>query len=296
MLREPKEILAAFAGTLLADAAVDVVPIDRSEHPRIDLTANGEFNAFAVWQVARERLAETGRWPIVARTDKGPGEPSLGRQILDLADSDGGQLVDRLRRSRSSLRSHALEDDWIRKHLANLEPATAPRPTVEQVRADFGAGLTGTDLDRWLLDWEHGHGLQPDGYVSDMWRALHLDTSTTQVNPTVSLLPTSDGWKVPSLLNWFEFSAVRSPEPLASLVAALRLFHDRFAAEVWYYGGVEMHFVVGSPPATLADAFDLALFHEEIAGDGMAVFGPCNHRVHARELIDSNRWVLWAKP
>lgn len=79
------------------------------------------------------------------------------------------------------------------------------------------------------------------------------------------------------------------------LVVGLRLWQERYGAELVMADGTRRFMRVRRRPATADEAFELAMQQCAIAGDALTLCG-VSLRDHARYLLHADRWLLWHKP
>lgn len=105
----------------------------------------------------------------------------------------------------------------------------------------------------------------------------------------ILLIPTERGWEVPAFLRWGDWNACPPPE---YHVAALRSWHQHFAAELVGISGDTIDVRIGCRPDTRAEAMDLARQHYQYCPDTIDQ-GVETISTLAADLINSDWWFFW---
>ncbi len=292
MVHDLDQIREIFAGTPLDRSALTSIPLMWSDHDRIEISLDGtDLAIFDAWKIARSQLDETGRWPIALEgdfEDVADDDPNAGyRNIVSAATISDRDLLARFQERR---RTSAVDDDRIDNELRHLEGLHGKAPDLEEVRSILPREATVVDLERVLFDWELRNVEEHPNDPKHMG-ALGRDFIESPPGLSLSLLPVAEGWHVPALLSFFDYE-----ESSDVLAASLRFLSEQFGAEIWVHDYVVMLFDVKHPPATPEAAFEVALLHEDITGDGLWAYSTHTYRSHARELLGSNYWTLMTKP
>jgi hypothetical protein len=181
-------------------------------------------------------------------------------------------------------------DHWAHP-LGQMRRRFGDAPSIQQLRDLHNAGTlsTNADLERWLLDWEVKRfgdaALVPESVAYlDGWE---LDGTSPCV---VVLLPTLDSWRVLLSLGWWGLEA-----GAAEKAAAVRVWGERYGAELTRSFVTTLHLRVARRPASIDEAFALAIEHRHFASDTLALPG-ISLRDHARALLTLDRWYFHARP
>ena len=164
-------------------------------------------------------------------------------------------------------------------------------PAIEELRKLHVTGVLKTDVDfeRWLLDWE----LQRFGAAALVPESLaHLDGGELNgESPCVALLvPTLDSCRVLLGLGWWGLEA-----DAAEKAAALRVWEERYGAQLTRCFATTLHLRVARRPADIDEAFALAIEHRHFASDTFVLPG-ISLREHARALLSVDRWYFHDRP
>lgn len=160
-------------------------------------------------------------------------------------------------------------------------------PSADEVVAALGPECRRAELDRWLLDWEEGHGDEvavPDGYLrwfepgDQCW---------------IVFVPTPESGAALAYMPFYgEAVGALTAERLVAIATS---WEHRFGAELVAHWGTMLEFTVARPPRTLDQAWQLAWDHYRVAvttlsGPGVSV------RNHARALVGRDAWFLHERP
>lgn len=264
------------------------------------------------WEVLRGLVNETGRFPLVAKTmdidgvylDEPPHESDLAggdyaKEVIQESQGIDGaaelRTGETLRGSFSPLRSSDLFN-WLDKPVdqpGHIFGGTMRRfgsvPDVAEIlslRAN-GTLATDADLERWLLHWEvKKFG---DAAVSPEWSGV-VEWSEFNDDYVAVLPSTPRSWEGLPYMGWYG-----SEHNAATKTAALRSWHERYGAELVCSFITDLQLRVSKRPATLDEAFDLAIEHHHFAPDRRILSG-VSQREYARSLYSSDQWLLVARP
>lgn len=181
-------------------------------------------------------------------------------------------------------------DHWAHP-LAQMRRRFGDAPAIEQLRALHADGALKTDVDfeRWLLDWE----LQRFGEAALAPESLtYMDAwEMNGESPCVALLlPTLDSRRVLLGLGWWGLES-----DAAEKAAALRVWEERFGAQLTRSFVTSLHLRVARRPADIDEAFALAIEHWHFASCTFVLPG-ISLRDHARALLAVDRWYFHDRP
>ena len=300
MLDDAAAIAEALAGTVLDGRAVVEFPIVGADQLAFGVACDAAEVA-AAWEAARGVVAQTGRWPVVADQldgHSGPGwlaqaaearfqllvmqaemryatgDHSLGRpEFAITVPTPAAALADRLARLAEEPADLAAELEATRRH-------TGTAPTPEEVCAALGPAPGRLAVERWLLTWEADRTTTGAG-GRDFYLAWPGPCA-------VLLLPAKSGWDSLAYLDFFPTGGALGA--LGRLIAVVGSWHERFAAELMAVGPSMLGFAVTGPPATVEDAWPLAVEHTAVA----PLAAPL--RRHDQALVGQRAWILHLQP
>ncbi len=276
------------------------------------------------WRRIRDAVLPLGRVPIgteeyyvdaaqlggdetaYGRAHWAPNDPSgpglLPRALIDAsfdvaADQTEAEAFERLHPPEqdelwSEERTQRRLEEWAEYTLASELRYTAARvgeaPSADAVKAALGvprrgviAGREDTELDRFLFDWEEARAptIEPEWDEDfhppyEPWSAVHL-------------LPLPWSWACPAYL---AFQGAPNRREAARLIAVLRSWHERHGVEVRSRDSVLLELVVERPPATLDEAYRMAM---QLHG-AHRTQGPM--RAAARALWQRREFTLYQRP
>lgn len=289
MTLEGDELRELLAGEGLT-AAEEIQP--PSDEGVVWLLHAGAEDWFDAWQLLRDLVPQTGRWPL-AVTDVAtgwnqpppPGRRDLrpGRVMRRLATVDVPALLDALERDADP----EPLGDWLDFHLEDTEELCGHAPTAEEVRSALGETTTEMAVERWLLAWERRHcpGSGEGG------PAPYLNWFDPGGEIKLLLLPRPEPWSAAVYVGHFG-----GDWPDSDLRPALvRHWSELYGAEPVANWDTMQQFVVRRPPGTLDQAWEVAraqalLWYDTVALPGQSV------RQFARDLVGRERWFLHLRP
>ncbi len=318
MITSTAELAEVLSGTALDGAEAVVVPIPLGTEA-LALRPPRGVDLSAAWTLCREKLADTGRWPLASTCwtaesgswaervleedlfSRGPfqaerhGEGvSSGAVIAAAAAVDLDAALERCAARGDRGRSF---EEILDIELATLRHDCGKAPERQLLLDLHHAGkLVGTGaLQRWLLRWEAkftdgrkgpwwSRLLREDGYLEDFGTADYGE-------PVLLLLPTHEDWTALASLHFWGSGALGS----AAAVALCRRWSERWEAEIQGHFGTMLFFRVGRPPGTLDEALDLAWEQVTLAQCTTITRGVSTLR-HARVLVGRDRWSLSDRP
>ena len=307
MLNDPESVAEALAPTLLGGRRVVELP-GFEPAQRIFAVPCGHEEIVDAWSAARDAIAPTGRSPVVVASWGTSGPEWLDEAVRELErrraiDAHFGHHPGFQREAAREVNPRTLPHPVevladIKRMLNFRSPADheladtarsfGAAPEDEDVLAVFGVGDPPRyDLDRWLFEWERARfGSVPDLYTG------YLDGFGPPGLPAVVLLPTPRGADTLFFVPFFQNGCAETPE---RLVAVVRSWEERFGADLWANWGTMLEFVVARPPATVEDAYELALEQALIAPDTIMLPG-VRLRRHAQALVGRQTWFLHYRP
>ena len=119
--------------------------------------------------------------------------------------------------------------------------------------------------------------------------ALDLVSGATLKNVHILLIPAKAGWEVPAFLRWGDWNACPPPE---YHVAALRLLHERYGADLVGINGDTINLRAAAPPKSREAAMKLARqlygYCPDIVDQGVGSISAL-----AATLMSSPWWYFW---
>lgn len=216
--------------------------------------------ALVAWEIGRDLIAETGRWPLVV-TSWGSGDWRTAFEEEDLFDRFPFTQV-----------SSPLD----------VSPAAILRR----------AGLA--DAEAFLRQMMHGNPNLVDRPVSDegLRAGRHLDWFEPQSMPVGLLfLPTPHGPDALAYLSWYATLG----HDAANFIAVLRRWEATWGAELVAHYGTMLQFAVDRPPRDQQSAYLLA--REQIAVAPCTTALPLvGVKAHANALVGRGSWFLHERP
>lgn len=314
MLRGLHAIRQAFAGTGLEKAQMLELPVagSREQVALVEVTHEGAFDA---WGSARDRVLETGRWPMLI-TYWGFAHPadfscfrgdvpwgagsSFADEPLPLSTPKGRLAAaadlsielalerrDRTYETWGSQGGFGTDDILdIALEETRLRCGTAPSKADTLAAAEAGDDASPLlALNRYLAAYEAERNAT---ITAEPFAWFEPDASQPMA---LALLPTASSSAGPAYLSWFAASDAGTP----LVVAMLERWGRRFGAELVAHYGTMLEFVVASPPGDFDTALDLAWEHYLLA--------PCtlelpltSLREYAHMLMSGDTWFLHERP
>ena len=322
MLNTLDELRALLRGTLLEGQSVAVVPYPDPSESRFALavTLNGlgrdSTTRQAAWQLLRERLPDTGRWPVVtdwisaSHSDAAFSAAVLDAELFDRfyfeeEDADGrvgdhpadiealAAQVDPDQCDVSDPHEELLGTRSVEVEIEATRQRFGVAPHIDDAAAFLAREGLGNwrELERWLLTWELQHAPEPlTLQANGLW---YLQPYIAEhVNPAILLMPTTQG---ENTLAWMHFLGRCLPFNSTCVIAHMRQWRERYGAELRVHNNTHLELAVARPPTNIDEAFDVAWCHYMMAGEGLS--DTCmSVREHARALLYSHDWVLMQGP
>lgn len=296
--RSLRGLRAALKGTPLAQLDWIEVPVPESSGETAWVARLSGDRPIDDWQLARDRLPQTGRWPLLctswgAATDAA----KLSREFFARGPYQHGTAAD----------------------------AVSPRAIVDAAEsldpAEFLASLTDADpadadglLQRWAHEWKQldlatdelpsiwaacGHDrLRCERQLALRERALGVSNPEygrqscfTPDHTLLVLLPTAQAADSLAYIHWWGMGRGR-PE---GFVRMLQHWSARYGAELYAHYGTMLEFKVSRPPTDFEAALALAREHELVAPCTLILPGIAL-RHYAEGLIDHPIWFLHERP
>jgi Domain of unknown function (DUF4253) len=256
-----------------------------------------------LWQAARARLGNTGRWPLVTTLWSGPVDASDPSPLSDelfgrfpyeqgparddvsprsyiatsqSADPDA-MLADLARRDGDGL------DEQSRLHIWRDELSRAGVPLDGFDEAWHACGGDRLRFEHWLAQQEALHG------VADP--ALGRQEGFAPDNAWLVLLPTPHSEHALAYLHWYGIDR----GTVEGFIRLLRAWREGYAAELFAHYGTMLEFVVQHPPADIEAAFPLARAHE-LAAPCTTILPGIALRHYALGLVGQGEWFLHERP
>jgi hypothetical protein len=295
-------------GTFLEQAKIISLEVPESDKFVFAININQE-NYLQAWQLFKNQLNETERYPIVT-TSWGGGYANWEQNIrsgdlfsrfyfreeypnLDVAPE---AIIERTNLFNQAdleqflnVSAVSYTDDLEEQILPELETTEenfGSAPTEKEIREQIKLNKISTivDLERYLFNWELNCPNQEEfSHYSD-----YMDwCQPNNQHIALLLLPTPHSWETLAYLSWYGGSKIAIP--------LLRQWYQKYQAELVCHYGTMLQLNVSKKPTTLTTAFELAW--QQIA------LAPCTTmlpgisiREHARCLLQTNRWFLHERP
>jgi Domain of unknown function (DUF4253) len=292
-------------GTILADRNPIQLPIPETDEVAFAIQVGLE-DGINAWQVMRECLDQTQRWPVLIACWQ--NSYNLWEQNVvdnDLfsrfyfaeedVESSPASVIARAARvdlsafmeARANLWIGDLEaelDFWIDQIRAAHDQAPPRSQLIDLINASQFSNLI--ELEQWLFNWESQNLNLPRLSPQDLSYLEGFEPRGQHL--ALILLPTAQGWESLAYLNFFGGYSAEG-------IALLKKWQQHYQAELVCHYGTMLQFQVGLKPATPEAAFELAW--EQIA------LAPCtiqlpgiSIREHARALLQCDRWFLHERP
>ncbi|UXI65805.1 DUF4253 domain-containing protein [Tahibacter amnicola] len=313
MPTDTADIRSVFEATPLESAALaEVAVLDTSE--TVVAFELAGIDPLAAWRCARERVRDTGRWPVL--TLVGAGRSGAWSRVVASEDYFSRFYFEEEERDRR--RDDEPETILQAAQAVDVAGALAAIPddttgflfelldvALAETRRRFGKAPVVDDpgefllreliydqhaLERWFFEWERRNGtdalqLAGDGLAHLEWFAPPPEEQA------LLLLPSARHWEAPAYIHWF--GALRCNSQ--TIVALLREWHARFGAELVAHYGTILQFGVARPPATPEAAFELA-WQQHVVAPCTTLLPGVSVRNHARALLHAQRWFLHERP
>jgi hypothetical protein len=304
MSASTRDLSRILAGSLLESRDIAEVPVlNTGEMAYAIQISSAEVES--AWRIARGLLPRTQRWPVATTFWAAADGSTWTDRVLE-ADffsrfyyEEAPNPVDVSPRALCA-RANAINlPEFLalkaarRAEGSNLEETmayeleeTKTRCGSAPNRSELKAAQVSTerDLEHFLLDWEHSHGVSIDPNDSrQQW---------FEQNPSALLfLPTPNGWDTLAYLHWFGTSDYGAE----NYIALGQSWEKKFGAELVAHYGTMLQCLVSRPPTTVQDAWELACEHDLAGGCTLAL--PCIRlRDYARALVGWDRWFLHERP
>jgi hypothetical protein len=314
MIQEASELRDLLRGGPLQSR--DVIAIDLARcRERVLAVPVDQQDLLNEWSAVRALAGQTGRWPVAAGVWSGarvhvPTAEDFGLEPKDdlrlpgticaaARELRGREALDELWEAR-----HALEERWksqpytwltgdrVAWQLQATQQRCGSAPTADEVLASLRSEAR--ERHRWsgpidapseyelefdLFRWEEEHRptTRPECPDADDWfhdaPGAHL-----------LLLPTAQGPEsLAYMSSWFVYGGVAGAT-YDRMVAVLTWWQERYGAELVANWGSMLQFAVRRPPASLDEAWDLAV--------DIDLVGPSSGFPHVRDYAR----FLWRRP
>lgn len=144
-------------------------------------------------------------------------------------------------------------------------------------------GLTASRSSDFLLEWAERRRPTTEPEL----RELQQVDDWTAHRFVLAFVPTAQGYETPASVGWLNGQPGYGGHE--TVVAALRHWHERWGAELFYNIGVHPLLRVERPPPTVFDAFELVAEQRTFDTDSSL-------RARARATMGSPTWSLIARP
>jgi hypothetical protein len=214
----------------------------------------------SAWRIARDKLGETGRWPVAVTTWSSNEKASFAEQLREEKLFSRFWYGDEDKSPAAIIAQSAKVD--LGAFFDEIQSRRSADPIEEEKEEDDGGS------DRRHLEW----------YEPNETTALVL-------------LPTPHSWETLAFLHFY----AAADESSAPLLALLKFWNERYGAELVANWGTMLQFVVSRPPTHLEDA--IALAREQILLAPCTTLLPGVPLMqHARALVGCERWFLHERP
>lgn len=277
MASTPDDVATALHGTVLAG-----MPVRDVDGGALLLEGIDPTRVLDCWQVARDALPRTGRWPVAVWPEWHVEFGALSSEWLDAVARDLPAVGDERRFPRYVHPVPSAQSAWH-----GLLEHYFPGGGLPDVMArDLADPVLDDDVDRWVFDQLQGD----PALAASVDEAVEPWVGTrpwfTPDRADLLLLPTTSPWLAIPALGYF--GAESDPNALA---AALRQWHDAWGAELVAAWGTMLQLVVRRRPRQGEEAW-------ELAGQLLAWGGSLQvHRWQlAQALPRSDAWFLHDRP
>lgn len=263
--------------------------------------------AFTVWQHVRTRISQSLYYPLLTEVWGGARDFFTSYEYWYEQEQAAGLIRDIRPGSIIAAAPHADRSAFLTDQEARRHPYLADAITHEPQRTQdqFGDAPTSDEVqaavaqyqikspvafERWLFAWErHRFGDAQALRCTDVSYLDWFDAHARQL--TLLLIPTPKGWNTLAYLHWY--GALTSTTPVA--IQFLEHWYRTYQAELVANYGTMLQFVVGRPPTSPEEAFQLAWEQEALAECTLVLPG-VSIREHARALLTVDRWFLHERP
>ena len=268
MIQTLQQLADILQHTELASAQSLLLPIEGSEQQAMAIQVRAD-TAVSAWETLRQKLAETGRWPL-----------------LVTCWAQSGDWAQCVKDENFFARWSFEQDGWGSPALGN----GPEQIVVEALKLNRQASLARLLAQGNWVDEPDDEPLDPSSGDDQIIQHLEWFDPQHQTMALI-LLPTSEGWQAPAFINWFGSQSASS----ALTVAMLKHWHEQWGAELVAHYGTMLQLKVSRKPESPEAA--RALAREQ------AILAPCTLYLpgvslndHARALMQTERWFLHERP
>jgi Domain of unknown function (DUF4253) len=303
MLNTIESISNLMRGSFLEGIEIHQLPIDQSDECAFEIGVP-RARALDAWLLLRSHLQDTKRYPLITEGwgysdhfsrfpyelegQTGKLQGVSPEEIIAIAPTANLEAF----LKKEKIASQEYLEDHVNFSLEVTKDRFGRCPDSSQIRAliDNRTIQSSIDLEKWLLDWELQNFKYADAVAPPDTRYLEWYEPDGETAPLL-LLPIENGWDSLAYLHWF--GACSAGTTVA--ISFLKNWYQKYQAELVCHYGTMLQLNVGRRPATLEDAFELAMQQETLAQCTIILPGICL-RDHARSLMVVDRWFLHERP
>jgi hypothetical protein len=313
MINHLSQLQELIFGSALESCELAELTILDTEQKALAIRVN-HHHAFSAWQIMREKVEETGRWPVLVAGwgnhssswlqqlhqenlfNRFPFQYELHRENQDNINPE--QIISNAQHIDldASLKQLSLiEEQDLQDYLAYTLAQTqeqfgeAPEESLVIQLIEDGQLDSGEKLEHWLFNWEIEHFGEK--------AIASIDNSYIQwfdsVNAAIALLlmPTPNSWEILAYISWFGAESCSSE----LVIALLKHWHHQYRAELVAHYGTMLQLITKTLPNSPEAAFRLA-WEQQLIAPCTTYLPGVSLRNHAREMLHSHQWFLHERP
>lgn len=299
MINSIEELRKILQGTNLENH--HLTKIDLPETTGVLAIAIDNNEALGAWEILRQKLTLTERWPILVINDHDlfssfPFTIEVNKQGYEYSVRDlinKANILD-LETELQNLARREFDDNWqdeIEISWSDLQAKWGITPDLEEITKliENKEIYDHYSLEKWLFNWEIERFSQPAKENKD---ASYLDWYQPKYE-TISLLlmPTSNSWEIPAYIHWYGAEMCTTE----LLIALLKKWGEMYEAELVAHYGTMLQIITKQKPTTPEAAFRLA-WSQELIAPCTTILPGISLRDHAKELLGTNKWFLHERP
>ncbi len=306
MINSLEELRSFLVDTILEKSRLAVLEISGLDSEILAISIAPESNLLECWQLMREKLALTQRWPvIVCGWDGGNWINSISfefsRHVFNNESTQS--LINRAEQLDVEAFFHQqanTRDEWwtpitinqtIESELELTRNQFGAAPSQQQLQSylDSQRGDPQLAIESYLFNWELQYFPQQaiSSVPNDYWDWYQPENQFL----ALALLPTQESWQTLVYLHWYAAETIGSD--LAA--AILKSWQSRYGAEIVAHYGTMLQLLSQKRPIQPQLAFQLAWQQYTIAPCTLALPG-VSLRDHARALLHQSKWFLHERP